>query len=275
MKSSEIIIHPTTKRQLESLQSNVPQSLLLSGETGSGVTTIAREYAGRLVSHSSQIYMLYPDEKDTITIDMVRELYVTTRSRHAKRSIVIIDTAETMSREAQNAFLKLLEEPNEMITFLLTSHSPGKLLPTIHSRLQQITIKPTTTEQSRKLLQEHGLTDQTLQAQILFIANGLPAELVRLADYEAYRQGKLAQAGMAKKLLIGSRYERIIAVGEIAKVPRKQAVAIIYIAIKIMRSQLQRRQDDQLLQTLNGLLVASEKIVQNGHIRLQLLRTIK
>jgi DNA polymerase III subunit delta' len=56
--------------------------------------------------------------------------------------ICIIDAAEDMNRESANAILKLLEEPPANALFILVSHTPGRLLPTIRSRCRRIEMKP-------------------------------------------------------------------------------------------------------------------------------------
>ncbi|MEO0275254.1 MAG: hypothetical protein ABIM60_00530 [candidate division WOR-3 bacterium] len=58
--------------------------------------------------------------------------------------------ADLMGREAQNAFLKTLEEPPNYITFILISSHPELLLPTIRSRTQKIVFSPLTFEEFSK-----------------------------------------------------------------------------------------------------------------------------
>lgn len=52
--------------------------------------------------------------------------------------VCIVDAAEDMNRESANAILKLLEEPPGRSLFILVSHAPGRLLPTIRSRCRRI-----------------------------------------------------------------------------------------------------------------------------------------
>ena len=52
--------------------------------------------------------------------------------------VVIVDAAEDMNSNAANALLKKLEEPPPRSIFLLISHAPGRLLPTIRSRCRQL-----------------------------------------------------------------------------------------------------------------------------------------
>ncbi len=72
----------------------------------------------------------------SITIAQVRSLqpmFATTPSMGARR-VVIIDAADDLERNGANALLKNLEEPPVGTIFLLVSHAPGRLLPTIRSR---------------------------------------------------------------------------------------------------------------------------------------------
>ena len=56
--------------------------------------------------------------------------------------VVVIDAAEDMSRSSANAILKALEEPPAQAVFLLVSHAPGQVLPTIRSRCRRLTLQP-------------------------------------------------------------------------------------------------------------------------------------
>lgn len=77
-----------------------------------------------------------PELARQITVDQVRELNgrFNTRPSLGSRRVVIIDAIDDLVREAPNALLKTLEEPPAGNVFLLVSHAPGRLLPTIRSR---------------------------------------------------------------------------------------------------------------------------------------------
>jgi DNA polymerase-3 subunit delta' len=72
----------------------------------------------------------------SITIAQVRSLgpMFATRPSVGARRVVIIDAADDLERGGANALLKSLEEPPAGTIFLLISHAPGRLLPTIRSR---------------------------------------------------------------------------------------------------------------------------------------------
>src|SRR3546814_16161283 len=56
--------------------------------------------------------------------------------------IAFICAADEMNLNAENALLKILEEPPAHSLFLLVSHQPGRLLPTIRSRCRMLSLKP-------------------------------------------------------------------------------------------------------------------------------------
>jgi DNA polymerase-3 subunit delta' len=80
----------------------------------------------------------------SITIDQVRSLqrlFATTTSMSPWRAVVI-DAVDDLERNAANALLKNLEEPPPYSVFLLVSHSPERLLPTIRSRCRTLRLAP-------------------------------------------------------------------------------------------------------------------------------------
>jgi DNA polymerase III subunit delta' len=82
-----------------------------------------------------------PNEKTgnlarNITVDQVRQLrsMFATGTSISDRRVIIVDSIDDMEAGAANALLKSLEEPPASTIFLLVSHQPGRLLPTIRSR---------------------------------------------------------------------------------------------------------------------------------------------
>ncbi|MXP25181.1 DNA polymerase III subunit delta' [Altererythrobacter indicus] len=74
--------------------------------------------------------------KRNITVDQVRRMQqrLNTRPTLGAKRAIIVDPADDMEKSASNALLKSLEEPPAGSYFLLVSHRPGRLLPTIRSR---------------------------------------------------------------------------------------------------------------------------------------------
>jgi DNA polymerase-3 subunit delta' len=80
-----------------------------------------------------------------IVVDQVRDLVdrrLSLKRFEGRRRFVIIDPADAMNPQAQNALLKTLEEPPEDTTLVLVASSPDSLLPTIRSRCLRVPFSP-------------------------------------------------------------------------------------------------------------------------------------
>lgn len=136
---------------------------LLTGKAGLGKTAFALEAAHELVgggpepAHHPDILLLTygPRTKEDakkrddgkpyelargIKVDQIRDVQrrLTTRPTLGERRAVIVDPADDLETSAANALLKSLEEPPAGTYFLLVSHSPARLLPTIRSRCRTL-----------------------------------------------------------------------------------------------------------------------------------------
>ena len=142
-----------------------PHAALITGIAGTGKRTLARLLACALLCTSDGKKpcmqckgcrrvqnMTHPDlllpsckEKDrTIKVDDLREI-IRALSFHASeggRRVVLIENAQRMTPQSQNALLKSLEEPDSETTFLLTSSGETGLLPTVRSRCRVVRVQP-------------------------------------------------------------------------------------------------------------------------------------
>lgn len=120
----------------------------------------------------------------TIKVDRIRELVAHagfTRWK-ARRRTYIIDPADAMNEQAQNALLKVLEEPNAGTAFILLTSRPRMLLPTIHSRCQHVRLSPVPEATLIPWLDARGVPDA---AHVARLADGRPGAALALADGDA------------------------------------------------------------------------------------------
>lgn len=267
------IINPKTQKQLAVLLNDLPQSLLVTGERGVGLATVARELAGKNLAafiEPENAKGQVDHETGTVTVDAIRRLYEQTRSKQTNRQIVIIDDADKMSAAAQAAFLKLLEEPTERTHFVLTSHAPQLLLPTIRSRVQSVIIEPTTPEQTSAYLTELGVRDAKKRTQLEFLASGLPAELYRLVRDDEYFASRAEIMGDARDLLASSAYNKLLIVHKYHQ-NRAGALQLLDSALSLTRRSLSQKPQPALVRRLDQLLIVRERVAANHSIRLQLM----
>jgi len=88
----------------------------------------------------SDVILIEPGETGAIKVDRIRDAIEKAAYRpfEGRRRVVIIDQADAILVEAQNALLKTLEEPPSASSFVLVTSTPDVLLPTVRSRCQQI-----------------------------------------------------------------------------------------------------------------------------------------
>lgn len=98
-----------------------------------------------------------------IVVDQVRDLVdhrLAMKRFEGRRRFVIVDPADAMNPQAQNALLKTLEEPPDDTTLVLVAASPDGLLPTIRSRCLRVPFAPIPDEVTVARLVSEGRTDE-------------------------------------------------------------------------------------------------------------------
>ncbi len=125
--------------------------------------------------------------KSAITVDEARRAghFFSQTSGSGSWRIVIIDPADDLNRNAANAILKILEEPPRRALFLVLSHAPGKLLPTIRSRCQSLKLSPLGDKELASALANLGmpLDGGRTQDIVLTLSKGSVATALKLLNY--------------------------------------------------------------------------------------------
>ncbi len=190
-------LHEENFARLQGRGNNLPHALLLIGQKGLGKFALAREFAASLLCEQPAVQgkacgkcqachwfeqgnhpdfrLLQPEAlaetleveegkkkpSQQTTIDQVRALdeFLGVGSHRGGLSIVLVNPAEAMNRNAANAILKILEEPPGKVLFLLVSSEPARLLPTIRSRCQVVPIAVPAAEQAIAALSAAGIKD--------------------------------------------------------------------------------------------------------------------
>ena len=116
-----------------------------------------------------------------IKIEQVRELadFLYVRSHRGAMRVALVHPAEDMNENASNALLKGLEEPPAGAMFILVSHRPAQLLPTIRSRCVAVPVPIPPRDAALKWLSAQGIKDAE---RWLAYAGGAP---LRALDYAA------------------------------------------------------------------------------------------
>lgn len=187
---------------------------LFDGPTGSGKARIARAFAAELLASGSadpdetiRRALLDPSPHPDLiwlkprgmnhAVEEVRSRVIQKASLNpfeGGRRVFVIESAEALNDESQNAMLKTLEEPPAHAHFLLLSSDPEGVLPTIASRCQRVTLEGLSPELIREELlrtgDAAGLSTGTVEA-ITRLSRG---DLGRARDLTVERGGKLRTA---------------------------------------------------------------------------------
>ncbi len=123
-----------------------------------------------------------PDDGKEIGIASIRELksFMGSKPLHGGHKIAVIDQADNMTQEAQNALLKILEEPSGDKLFFLSSSNPDKLLKTIVSRVCAIKFSFVSQEEVSELISSIGASKSTEIESLLPVIGNRPGMIFDL-----------------------------------------------------------------------------------------------
>lgn len=236
----ELLLHPASRQQLDRFAAHPSHAIALVAPSGSGKRTIARAISARLLNVNSleaaddypYLKVIEPEaDKTSIGIEAVRELQHFTSLTLPKQSgqtawrIIQIFEAQGMGHEAQNALLKLLEEPPAHTVFILTVQSAQQLLPTIRSRLQQINLNRPSKPAIEQFYLDKGYSTADI-ASAYFLSGGLPGLMsALLSDSEHPLKQTVA---LARQLLQMNQFERLCLVDGLSK-KKPEALQLIFV----------------------------------------------
>jgi DNA polymerase III gamma/tau subunit len=169
----------TTLRRMLKDKETMPHVFLFHGKTGTGKTTLARILTSELGCTGSNINEI--DSAQFRGIDTVRDIRKNSQfaTLGGGSKVYIIDEVHKMTGDAQNAFLKILEDTPKHLFFILCTTELNSLLPTIRGRCSQFQTESLDDLQMEELLllvaeQEGDNLDREVLDQIIIDSQGLP-----------------------------------------------------------------------------------------------------
>ena len=218
----------------------LPNKMLLSGVKGIGKSTLAYHIVNFILScdedfsYNVKNFKINPDnksfkliinksnpnfilidineDKKNIDINQIRHLILTLNksSFNTKPRLVLIDNIELLNTNSINALLRILEEPNDNINFILINNNK-KILPTLKSRCLNFKIQLTTS-------QSFDVTNKILNTNCMDLLNdelinnySTPGEILNLLDFANKSNVDLKEIKLKefiKKIIIEKKYKK-------------------------------------------------------------------
>ncbi|EKE15843.1 MAG: hypothetical protein ACD_11C00103G0045 [uncultured bacterium] len=215
------------------------QTYIFSGPEAVGKFFLAKVFAVSLINDSAldfdfnfqeksdfDLIVIAPEieEKKGITkekiisIEKIREVQkqLALFPNYGKRKVLVIDNAHKMNISAQNALLKILEEPNSTSIIILVTHEEGKILPTIKSRCQKINFGLVSGDE---IMEMQNSYDPDAAKDCVLLSMGRPGFFVDMINnkekLDFYREareslGKIRSMDLNERLILADKISKNI-----------------------------------------------------------------
>jgi DNA polymerase-3 subunit delta' len=226
----QTLIHSLTRSQVDAISRARSGSYIFHGAAGMGKAKLAYELARTLNCQGDtpavcarcrqfeagaypDLITVRPEDKPSILIEQVRGLVqalsLSLYYRDGLR-VVIIDEAHALTTEAQNALLKLIEEPPPDTLFILVTDQVESLLPTVRSRCVAIYFPRLAEHELVELLTKQHAMKPSDATPLAAAALGIPGDAVMLATDSTAAASRLELAETAKALPGESLFARLL-----------------------------------------------------------------
>lgn len=260
----------------------INHAYIFHGKDGIGKMTMAKNFSQYLIckngsacmectpckqfisqtSDDFKIIDLLPD-KTEILVDQIREAVndVYIKPHLFSKKIYIINNADKMNVRAQNAFLKIFEEPPEYALFILIAENLSGILPTILSRGCEVRFSPLGIENLKEAVKKNYNT--ALTDDIAIMADGsVSAALSLINSDEASKVREIAIKGFTSFLQTGSDYEMLTLYKHICD--NKESLNMIFNVFYSVLTDLVNTQNPDLIKISDNKNISlSDKKIYN------------
>ena len=207
-----------------------------------------------------------------MTVDQVRAVAATAAvmPNEGRRKAYVIEDADTMNTQAQNALLKIIEEPPERVLFILTCNNRARILPTILSRAAVIPIAVCSQEECLRALGRLApQADEQRRQQAAEFAQGNIGKALQILQDEAKLKLACDARRIGQMICIGQEFELLSSLQEYTGGKKREEFLALLQEVRAYFLELMRVQ--------SGVTCAHEEIplaVKNRFSTLQAMRIL-
>lgn len=219
----DLLLHKKTRNEVQAFLDNPSQPLLIVGKPGSGKKYLSKYLASKILQVDEQELSQHPyvltlaPVKNSVGIEQVRQVQTfiklkTTGTSNVRRVIIVCD-AHKMTPEAQNSFLKILEEPPVDTVIILTASSRDEMLPTIVSRSEVLFVLAPTKDQIKQYFSSYPEAEIT---KAFYLSGGRVGLLYRLLNPDQ-NADQLSLIEIAKQVYQSPAFDRLVLADKLSK----------------------------------------------------------
>ena len=234
-----MLVNPITERLVLNFIEKAGSPLALIGAEGVGKIYLAKLIADKILNTKTiknHPYIFVLDAKMS-GIDQVRELQnnlkLVVPGKQLIKRMVIIDNFDSFGREAQNALLKIIEEPPIDTQIIILINSVNFVLPTILSRVQAVNVLPVSLDQSQKYFMDQYSENEIKRAYNISAGN---SELMQNIISNNDSSHLIINIERAKQILSLEKYERIAQIDKLLKEKDSDIPSLLESFVKILNA---------------------------------------
>lgn len=233
----------------------VPHTWIIEGPDGSGRRTFASLFCRvmmcegetrpcgvcgnckRAAAGHVDVHYIVPlkSENKTVGVGEIRvlreEVYINPTSARCK--VYIVENAESVTPQGQNALLKLAEEPPEDVYFLLLTHNRHGLLPTLVSRAVCYSMEPLSQAEAREALGKVRGADDAKIETALRLSGGYVGAAKSFLKGETLASGMASAEKFLSALAVGDEYSLMTCFSSVAESREKARSTLTAIAAAV------------------------------------------
>lgn len=273
---NDLLISDDAKDTVNAFIKNPTHATIFTSRQGSELMKIAESIATTLLRtkdlSTEQYVRIISPEKNSISVDSIRELQkffaLVVPGSSAIKRVVILERADKLTVEAQNALLKTLEEPPEGSILLLITDQPELLLSTIRSRSRIIVMPSLKKSQVLAYFAKDGHSINDVERAYL-LSGGDIDKLKAILSGDS-----IVDTDLVRTILAGKPYDRLLHVDALSK-DKPAALAFVTTLTNIAANSLERATGDtaslkRWQNVLQASVTAGDALDKNGNTKLVL-----